>query len=251
MAGFVGFKMLDVFLRDVVMIALRNIFIGVGVIYFAWYAVSMILSRGNETDLTEARGAFGHAAVGMSIIGVTTFITSTFTPFSGYVILTGPGTSLVLFGQFGAAASNIVNFILKVTGVFLMFHVTFAGFRIIVLYGNETEIEKQRKSFFNGLIGIAVLLLANAAANALVPTATYNPAGGGPASFIVEIAGLIRFLLEIVAGLTVIALIGSGILYILSFNNEGLRERAKRAAFSSVIALIVVLSSYSIVSTFI
>jgi hypothetical protein len=136
-----------------------------------------------------------------------------------------------------------------VTGVFLVFVISLAGFRIIALQGNETEVEKQRKSFFNGLLGLVILLLARIAVMTIVGSVGAGP--GGPTPIIVEVAGMAKFLLEILAGLAIIALMASGVFYIISLHSDERKQRGRRIIISCVIILIVVIAAHTLVATFI
>src|SRR3989344_4474813 len=197
----------------------------------------MIMFGGNESTLTEQRQAFGDAARGMAMVGIATFIVETFAP-------SVAGTGLVNETPFTDAFNRISDYLTIITGAFLIFVISFAGFRIIVLQGNEAEVDKQKKNFFNGLLGVVLLLTARIIVDAILPS-------GSPDDLVIEIGGMIRFLLEIMAGLAVVSIIVSGILYIVSLHNDALHERAKRIVLYTVIVLVIVIFSHLIVSLFI
>ena len=104
---------------------------------------------------------------------------------------------------------------------------------------------------------LAILFLARVIVQAVLPSAnsasvvTSCSGSPGPGGLIVEIAGIIKFLLEIIAGLAVVAMLASGIFYIVSFQNDALKQRAQRTALSTIVILIIVIFSHTIVSTFI
>lgn len=239
-----GFGLLATFLQNLINV-IRNVFIGVCAVYFAWFALMLIVKGSEENALTEQRKAFGYAVLGMGVVGVASLLVQTFAP-------SAAGAALVNATPFTDAAERIVTYITIVTGAFLLFVISFAGFRIIALQGNEGEIEKQKKSFFNGLLGMVVLLLARVTVSAILPSTVIFPAGGpGTASLIFQIAGMIKFLLEIVAGLAVISLIVSGVLFVVSLGSDERRQRAKRILTSTIIVLIVVVLSQTLIATFI
>jgi hypothetical protein len=234
------------FLIGIAIPAAQNILIGLSTLYFGWYALTMILGGYDESTLTEQRKAFGYAAIGMGIVGTATLIVNTVSP-------SAAGSALLSPGPFSTAVGNITTFIIVAAGAFLVFHISLAGFRIIVLQGNESEIDKQKKNFFNGLLGVMVLLLAGVTVNAILPPTVPLVAAiglGGPLSLVGQIGGVARFLLQIIAALGVVSLIGSGLLFIIALHNDTLKQRARRILLSTIIILIVVLFSYTIVASF-
>ena len=233
-----GFSSLESFLSGVVVPAIRTIFIGVGILFVAWYALEMIARGWEESALTEGRKAFGYAAIGMGIIGTSSLLTETFAPSTA-------GTALVSATPFITSMERIADFITVITGAFLVFVISMAGFRIIVLQGNESEIDKQKKNFLHGLMGVPILLLARIIVESILP------ATGDPNDIVVEIAGIVKFLLEITAGLAIFGLIASGFLLIISLHSDNLRQRAKRILYSTLIILIIIIFSLTIVGMFI
>lgn len=231
-----GVWSIESYLRFVIVPAIKVVFVGVAVLYVAWYALAMIMFGGEESVQTEQRKAFGDAARGMAFIGIASFLVDTFAP-------SATGASLLNETPFTNAMNIIVDFITLITGAFLVFVISLAGFRIIVLQGNESEIETQKKNFFNGLIGVVLLLTARIGVLAILPS-------GSPDAIVTEIGGMIRFLLEIMAGLAVVSLIASGALFIVSLQNDNLRQRAKRILLSTVIILIIVIFAHVLVATF-
>lgn len=232
-----GILSIQSFLGDIIIPATKTIFVGVSLLYVSRYALTMIMFGGEESVQNEQRKAFADAARGMALVGLGAFIVNTFSP-------TATGAALVNPGPFIAGIDLIIDFITLITGAFLIFIISFAGFRIIVLQGEESEIEKQKKNFFNGLMGVVLLLTARVIVAALLPS-------GSPDDLVVEGAGIIRFLLELIAGLAVVSLIASGVLYIIALHNDSLQQRAKRILLSTIIILIIVIFSHLIVSTFI
>jgi len=233
----VGFGLLLTTLQELITVV-RNVFIGVCAAYFAWFALMLIVRGSEENALTEQRRAFGYSVIGMGIVGVASLVVQTFAP-------SYSGTALVNPAPFVDAVERIVTYVTLVTGAFLVFIISVAGFRIIALQGNEAEVEKQKKSFFNGLLGMIILLLARVTVTAILPGTV------GPNDLIVEVAGMIKFLLEIIAGLAVIALIASGFLFVLSLGSDERTQRAKRILSSTIIVLIIVVLSHTLVATFI
>lgn len=224
------------YLGFIILPAIKTIFIGVAVFYLARYATMMILFGEDESSQKEGRKAIEKAIQGMAVMGIAAFLVDTVAP-------SVAGSALLDATPFTAAINGVVNFIMMVTGVFLVFVISLSGFRIIVLQGNESEIEKQKKSFFNGLLGVVLLLVSRVAVQAILPT-------GAPSDLVLEAGGIIRFLLDIIAVLAVIAVIASGVLFLVSLHSDSMRQRAKRILVSTAIILVIVVCSHILVSTF-
>lgn len=223
--------------------AARALIVGLAVVYFAWYAIALITESSSENTLTETRKAYANAAMGLAFIGIASFLVDTFSPLTA-------GGNIANETPFYVAAEIIADYITFAVGAFLVFMISLSGFRIIALQGNESEIEKLKKNFFTGLMGVVVLLSARIIVLAIVPT---GPLGThtGALGLVNEVAGMIRFLLEIVAGLAVIALIASGLFYIISLHSDERAQRARRIIISTIIVLVIVITSHMILSTFI
>lgn len=228
---------LNLYLGGVIVPALKTIFIGVAVVYCAWYALTLIVYGQDEAKQKEQKSAFESAVQGAAFVGLATFIVATFAPSEA-------GVSLVDASPITEAINRVVDFIMMITGIFLIFIIGYSGARIIALQGNESEIEKQKKNFFYGLLGVVLLFLAHVISEAILPSGT-------PLTLVEEVGGMIRFLLEIIAGLAVIAFIASGILFLVSMHNDNLKQRARRILLSTIIILIIVVLSHVLVSTFI
>ena len=64
--------------------------------------------------------------------------------------------------------------------------IVYQGVRIILLQGQESEIEQQKKRFFHGLLGVAIVLLAN------VVVSAFFPQTNGTAILNTEFVGVIK-----------------------------------------------------------
>ncbi len=136
--------------------------------------------------------------------------------------------------------TTVISFINIVIWSLLIAIITYQAIRIIIKRGDDGELDAARKRFVYIVTGVIVYALANMIVVWAMP-------GNGASQFIAEIIGVIRFILEIIGVLAVISFIYAGFLYIISAN-EGTTDRAKKAMKNTVIALIVVLFSYMIVS---
>ena len=75
-------------------------------------------------------------------------------------------------------------------------------------------------------------------------------ADNGQLIIIQELAGLANFILELIAAVSIIAILVAGILLIISVD-ESLKDRAKRIITGTLITLVIVIASYTLINIFI
>lgn len=212
-------------------------FVGVAAIYFATAGLFLTISGGDTNTMTEQKKVFAHGATGLVIAGSAIAIVQTFT-----------GPAIVNPAPFNNALSIVITAIKVIIGVTLIFIITLSGLRIILLQGNEAEVEKQKKHFINGLLGVVVVLIADPLIVGIVPA--WGGGAGNVGVIITEIGGLARFALTILGGLAVAGMIAGGILYAISFGDEQKKQQAKKIVFSTAIAVIIAIASYTLVGSF-
>jgi len=215
--------------------AARIVFVGVALIAFFYYGIQLLLARHEEQTIAEAKGAYEMAIFGCATVALASVIVEAFTPgFSATV--TNPAPLVAGIGQV------ILYFKILLATVVIM-RITIQGVRLIVLEGQaQGEMDKQKKQFLNGLLGVAVVLLANALVSAVFP-------GAGSATLAVEIRGIANFLLTITGAAAVLACLGAGVMLLVSVD-ESLKDKAKKTISGSVIALAVIFASFVIVNFF-
>ena len=225
----VGGAGLSAYAQDTVLPAAQTIFLAMALLYFFYYAVRMMLESSDENVISETKSAYVYGVSGAVVVTLATFIADAFTS-PGEVVDTAP---------IGEGLDNVIEFMRLAVSISVSAAIVFLGVRLIVLQGEESEIEQQKKRFFNGLLGVAIVLLANVAVEAFIP-------GGGPSALASEIAGIASFVLTLLGALAVLAFVVAGVFLVLS-TDEGLKDRAKKIIFATVVTIIVVLSSLAIV----
>jgi hypothetical protein len=214
--------------------AAKIAFAGVMLIFFVYYAIRLILESGEESTVTEIKSAYSQAMTGAIFVSVAgLFVAGVGNSASATLINSQEG------GPIWEIFALMINYGKWLMGTLVLIFIAFQGVRLVILSNEESELEKQKTRFFHGLIGVAVTLLASAIVNTVTSSNAGILAG--------EMKGLANFMLEIFGILAVLSFIISGLFMVLSFN-EGLKDRAKKAVFGSVIAMIVVFASYMIVS---
>jgi hypothetical protein len=219
-------------IETTLMDAAMNIFFGLSLLFFFYYAIRLMLESEDESTIGETKSAYSYAIAGCIIVSMVNYIRNAVGVgvASGTLINTAP----VLTG-----VSNIILFIRLIIALCVTGAIVYSGFRLIVLQGQESEMEQQKKRFFYGLLGVAVILLAETIITAFLPPS-------GASVLAVQIVGIINFLLTIMGALAVLAFIVAGIMLVFS-TTDSLKDRAKKTMFTTVIALILVIVSYVII----
>lgn len=224
---------------NVVFPALRWTFVAILLGMFLFYALRLLFASHAESTVTETKEAYEHALFGAGIVSLASLVVQSFGP--------NEVTTAVLVNPvpvtYGLNNIIILFKIALATVVFL--RITVQAVRLILLQGqSEGELEKARSRFLNGLLGVAVILLANTAVTAVSPDF-----GAQSAIIADEARGIANFLMEFLGAGTVLTFIGAGIATLVGVN-EGLRNRARKAMFGAVVAMIVTMSAYVIVNFF-
>lgn len=214
---------------------LRIAFIGIALVSFVYYAVQLMFARQEESAISEAKSAYEMAIFGCGVVMLTTIIVETFTP--------GTPDEFIKDAPLRTGLGQVILFLKLALSVVVLMRITIQGVRLILLEGQaEGELDKQKKQFFNGIVGVGAILLANSMVNAVIP-------GANSAIIGVEMVGLANFLLALAGGLATVAVIVAGFMLILSID-EALKDRAKKTISGAIIALVVILCAYVLVNYF-
>ena len=215
---------------------MRIIFIGIALISFFYYSVQLLLSRQEESAISEAKSAYEMAIFGCGIVMLTTLLVETFTPG-----IPGP---FVKDAPLKTGLGQVILYLKLALAAVVLMRITIQAVRLILLEGQaEGELEKQKKQFMNGLFGVAAILLANSLVSAAFPGAA------GAAILATELVGIANFLLQLAGVAAVIAVIVGGFMLIISVD-EGLKDKAKKTIQSAIIGLVVIMCAYVIVNYF-
>lgn len=199
-------------------------------LYFFIYGARLIL-QGEQGDIVEET----KMAYAYGITGAVMYI------FAGSIIsAVGSQSGGINTAPVNGALTSVIGYADAVIGSLILVTLTYQAFKLILKRGDEGAFDDLRKRFVFLMLGVAVYALANVIVAAAYP-------GTGMSQFIGEVAGLIRYILQIIGALSVLSFIFAGFLYVISVD-EGQKERAQKTMKNTVIALIVVLFSYTIIS---
>src|SRR3989338_420270 len=206
-------------------------FWGIAAAAVFYYGVRMIITSPAEGTYAEISNSFIHMFSGFAVIACTGAIVSALYHPGGDI------TPVDLTLGLGTVSKFIFN---GSFGIFTLM-ATIAGIGMVTS-GDESGFGKWRKIVTGNVFGIVIMLLANVIVTAIL---TSN------ASLVTtELAGMVSFMLTIVGFVAVLALIVAGILLIVSID-ESLKERAKKIITGTLIAIALVVASFSLVRVFV
>lgn len=224
-----GAAALSAFIQNHILDQALIAFGGIAAAAAFYYAVRMIVNSQSESSYSELRNSFVHLFTGLAVIGCASGI-------AGAFYLTVNPSFLI------PGITSVTDYILTgAAGIFTLI-VTIAGIGMITSQGDEGAFSKWRKVLMGNIIGVAIMLLAYSIVHAVTDV--------NPSLVLDELVGVALFLLQIIGFVCVIALIVAGILLIISID-ESLRDRAKRIIIGTLIALAILIASYTLIATFV
>ncbi len=229
-----GIAGLALYIQTVLFFGAQRGFMAVSILMFLFYGVRLMLESSEESTISEVKSAYTYGISGAAIVSLSSIIVQT--------VGQGHGGGPIVDQTAVASTLGSIELYLRImVGTSVVAMIVYQGIRLIILQGEESELDAQKKKFFNALIGVSVILLASAAVNAF----TQTQSGGNLLTK--EIVGIGNFLLEIMGGLSVFSFIIAGFFLVISVD-EALKDRAKKAMFTTVVAMIVVMCSYAIIN---
>lgn len=213
--------------------ALETGFLAIAIVYFFYYAVRLMLESEEDSVISETKSAYGYAIAGSVMVSMSGLIVQAVGP--GFASSTLINQAPVLSGL-----DSIIFFLRLMVSAAVSAGIVFQGFRMVVLQGDDGELGAQKKRFFNGLIGVAVVTLGNVIVEGFLP-------GSGPGVLTLQIIGITNYILQIFGALCVLAFLAAGFMMVISVD-EGLKDRAKKTMFTTTVALIVILCCLVIVN---
>lgn len=224
-----GAQMLAGFIEQHIILSALEAFGAAAALAVFYYGFSIILSAYKESALTDAINHFIWAIIGFAVIAIS----------QAFVLAFGAG---VRPEALTPGILSVIAFLLTATSGIFTLMITITGLRMLMTQGDSGELSKLFKVLVGNCIGVAICLISQGIVTAV--------ATGAPGPIVEELAGITLFLLTIVGTMCVVAIIVAGVFLIISIR-EDYRDRAKRAIIGTLIALAVVLASYTLISTFV
>lgn len=224
----------------------KYIMVAVSILYAILFLMQMIGSYGNQESISAAQKSLLWEFLGFLTIALAADIAEAFDPFRNNGVFVDK--AIVEDSQY-----RLVSYIQMIGGIVAIFYIFFAGFRLITAQGEEELIEDQKKHIKWGLLGLITLMLSDVIINRIFyPYEGEQGLGRAEIqTLIAEGVGVLRFFLAFTAVLAFISFLAAGVMYITSMGDDSATERARKIIFGSVVAIIIIVTSYLLVSVFI
>lgn len=232
---------LDTYITQRGLLTLQVGFVALMVGMLFYYSASLISKSlsGNESAISESKTAFTYAIAGAAIASLSGLIALAFSPTANVNQVMDYSITTRIF-------DDIYVFFKVMLGIALTANIVLQAFRLITSQGSDELVGRARKRLISGFLGVGVVLLANAFIVSLRP----DKEGATPAATIIQIAGVVNFLLTLVGAMVLGAVIIAGFLLIISVD-EGLKDTAKKMIRTSLFTLLLILLSFVILNFFI
>ncbi len=205
--------------------------IAFGSVLFAmmvYYGIKLIVGADNDSTITESYHAYAYALIGTVLAGAAFTLADSFAV-QGVLVDSAPAS--VVFGGVILAFRSILY-------VALVFNIFYQGFRLVSSQ-DESQTDKAKKQFIYGLVGAAIVLLAQPLVAGFW---LINPDVAGA-----QAVGIANFMGAILGALAVIAMFVAGLYLVFAVNPQN-AEKAKKVLIGAIIILIICILSLALIN---
>ena len=218
---------------DLIEVGLFPAFFGLFFAMVVFYGFRLAIESRTDKSVQEAFTSIVQAATGAVLVSGAYLLANVF---AGPALPTEAQiTEEIGVGFLGKGIAFFIQFI----GFILMGNIVIQGIRLIVSL-EKGHTDTARKNLILSFIGAVMVMLAQPVLSAVTPGAFNNEINS-------NIVGIANFLATIFGVGAVLAFIVAGIMLVVSVN-ENVKDRAKTLMFTSVVAIIVVISSLALVT---
>ncbi len=225
------------YVAEKVVLAMEIGFVAVALIALFLAAMNMVLFGDQEDVVKQSRLQFVYAIAACAVVSLARWLMHAFAP--QFV-----GAQLVDQTIVSSAVGNVITLFRIGLTLLIVVNIVIQGMRLVASQGEQDQFEKARKRLIATFIGAVFVMLANIVAIAALPGPT------GATSLAKEFAGFANYLLTIVGFAAVVVIIAAGIMLVVSVSDT-LKDKAKTMIKTAVIALVAVMVSFALVTTFI
>lgn len=234
--------------RKIILPNIKFAFIGVSILILLYYGTMLVVATDTEAIDAQKKN-FLWSAIGFLVLGISLFFVEAIAPPS----TTTSTDTIGNISQVEALVRRIIVFIEYLIGAVASFFIAIAAIRIITSQGDEEEINKQKKNFVWGAFGLIVVLLADTSVTALYEFRGVSEGakvgditrGGG------ELLALVQWVLQYLGIAGVVSIVAAGFYYVISLGDDEKTKRAKNMIYATILATVIIYSSYAIVYTII
>lgn len=215
----------------------------IGVVAIIWFVVlgaKFVFAQGEEEKLSQYKKEFGWIVLGLAFVSVAEYAgTQIFDPtkdiFEGDESLT----------NFEAKALQIKAYIQYLVGGIALVAGVRSGYNLITNGEEDEAITKEKAFVKNFLFVVFLMLMPEVIVNSIIfkNQETVDASWG-----VTEMVGIVNFSLSFLAGAAALMIILAAMYYVSSFGDEDRMERAKKLIISSIVAFVIVYSSFTLIS---
>lgn len=206
-------------------------------VMLAFFGLRLIIDGRKDEAQADAAKSYINALIGSILVAGAGIVASTVTDHSRVITVNGSGfiTPLTALERLGSFTINIVVGLL-VSNLFVQ------AIRLITAQ-DEGSSTNAKQSLIRALAGTAVVGLAGPILNYIEPGVRVDPQITG------QVIGIANFLATVFGSLAVLAFLIAGVMLVIGVD-EALEQRARQLMLTAIVAVLVVVSSYTLIQIF-
>ncbi len=222
----------------------NKILAAVAILWIIILGIKFIFAQGEEEKITKYKTQIGWLILGLAVISIAEFAAYSIFNTEEFDILRGGQT----ISGFSAKANQIKVFMqILVMGVATITGVL-AGYNLITAATDDETIANEKRFMAAFLFAVGFIFLSEAFTDIVSHKAG---ASGSAAQGVSEMVGILNFALTFLGGAAVFMLVLASLYYVISFGKEDQANRAKSIIIACVVGIVIIVSSYVIVTFFI
>lgn len=234
----------------------KAITVAIGILMITIIGTRLVMSNGNEEDVTKARQALIYAIIAFVIISMSQELAKIFDMKDG-TIIQSPQSILNRYRLFDRQVQIFMTFIKYVIATYATIFAVRSGIALITSGDQEEEVTKHKQGMAYSAAGLFLLYIGEIFIERVfykIDKNVYSGITGIHPSLdakvgIDQLAGITNLFVSVLGPVAVLALIGGAIMYATAAGEEERMEKGKRIVVSSIIAIVIIYSAFAIVST--
>jgi len=230
-----------------------NVVIGIiAILYLVFIGMKYIFSGGEEEKTKKLNTQIGYVLLGLFTVSVAHLLAFVYIN-PDVQVNQSFLTNADIISDIEAKAMQIKKFIQILIGGIALISILMTGYQLITSQGKEEAIDKEKAVIVNFIIASILILAAEILVRGVFFFQGANRSELSNQAAVIgvkELVGLTNTLLTLVASLAVFMLILASFYYMISMGDEERTGRAKRIIISTLIALIICFSAYTLVRFF-
>lgn len=242
---------LEFIFRDEVALVINIVVGAVALIWISILATKFISSQGEEEKITNYKKQFGFIILGLLLVSVAEFAAFNLANPVNNIVDPDRGTQNVFIDDLYSRIDILVTFFQFIVGGAILIVGGMSAYNMVTS-GHKEEKQQSEKTFFKAFIlGTVTILLSEIIVRVVaLETRTgleISPMEGVNVG-IVEITGIINFILTFIAIAAFILFMFGVFSFIISFGREEQASKAKKMIIYSIVTIILAIISYTLTS---